>query len=50
LLSVPYNADAPGATVNKSAKQGRPNTVASGVDEGNEVEVVGVSRDALGDL
>ena len=26
--------------MNKSAKQGRPNAVASGVDEGNEVEAV----------
>lgn len=33
--------------MNKSAKQGRPNIVASGVDEGNEVEAVDVSRDAL---
>ena len=33
--------------MNKSAKQGRPNAVASGVDEGNEVEAVDVSRDAL---
>lgn len=33
--------------MNKSAKQGRPNAVASGVDEGNEFEAVDVSRDAL---